>query len=802
MVSSTVAFAVAANYPAPFLQSGAADVAVVYGSKAASTDLVAVTDITAKLQAELAKQTATPSTTGGVSASGGDFVKIETSSEKLNIGENLTQVRTTIIGATDMPSLLKKLTYQTKTGVSSDYEQEILLAPGTTFTLFGDIDYKDRTPTLGIAKSSNSPLLNYTARFVKTIESDVDSNGRLKDIENTDITLLGKNYKLLNAYNTSATALKLELMGGAVSDIITLDESKTYTIGNTTYNIKLTFVDTTSAKFEINGETTPKMAAGATQKLKDGTQVGVREVLFQNFAGGVMKVEFSLGAEKITIENGQKLRLNDEQVNDVTTYQSVGNTGSKRTITSLTLAWVPNDKYFITESKPATFPGLKALTISMGNFTTPSKETISLVNSGDKSMVLKANIKSGDVTIPILYGNGTAITKIGEESSNGILRTTNDTKLIFNRTTDRQFVASWTSGTNGTGTAAESYLLRALTNRDVPSTGINSTDIIDSKSGSVLCDDKTPTQTCTIGNVVLTIQGVDVDVDGAVNITAGSNVVFNKLYTTSGFKISLPFPVPTGNIVTPVPGAINGSQLNETNNNPLATFTFVGEEENKDHNLGLGQSINATVSWTAGKIEVSSVANGNKYASGTSMTNLDVGGSTTTSKYVNYIVSDLGTKLTYDTKPDQNNLEIEYYGGQSYGSVFLTSPSVTIGVSGGSAGGVKELGSVSVVDSEVASVAGKNLIVVGGSCVNSVAADLLGGALCGAAFEAKTGVGAGSFLIETFARSGGKVATLVAGYNAADTSNAGKYITTQTIDTMVGKKYTGTSATSASLVTA
>ena len=121
---------------------------------------------------------------------------------------------------------------------------------------------------------------------------------------------------------------------------------------------------------------------------------------------------------------------------------------------------------------------------------------------------------------------------------------------------------------------------------------------------------------------------------------------------------------------------------------------------------------------------------------------------------------------------------------------------------GSTTAGATELGAVTVDDSEVASVAGKNLVVVGGSCINSVAADLLGGALCGANFEQKTGAGSGSFVIQTFSRSGGKVATLVAGYNAADTTNAAKYLTTQSVDTTVGKTYVGTSATSAKLVTA
>ena len=45
----------------------------------------------------------------------------------------------------------------------------------------------------------------------------------------------------------------------------------------------------------------------------------------------------------------------------------------------------------------------------------------------------------------------------------------------------------------------------------------------------------------------------------------------------------------------------------------------------------------------------------------------------------------------------------------------------------------------------------------------------------------------------------GKIALVVAGYEAADTVNAAKYVTTQTFDT--SKEYKGTSSTSATLVT-
>lgn len=776
MLGSTLAFAAAA-YPAPFVENGSAMGAIVYGSSAASTDMTAAVDLGASLD-----KSVTPVTTS--SAPTGENIKIETGSEKLNVGEALTNVKTTIISKSDLPNLLSKVTYQSKDGVSYDYDQEIQLAGGLTYTLFGDIDYKDRTPTLGIAKSSNAPILNYTARFVKTVESDVNTNGRLEDIENTDLVLMGKNYKLLNAYN--ATNIKLELMGGAVNDVMAQDDKKTYTISGKTYDVKLLYVDATGAKFEVNGETTNKMVAGGTQKLKDGTQLGVRELLYQGFAGGVMKAEFSLGAEKLTIENGAKMKLNDENSNDVTCYIAQSNSGSKRTISSITLAWIPNDKYFITQDREAVFPGLKSIKITMGNFTTPKTETIELINSGDKTMYLKAPIKSGDVTIPILYSaDGSNITKLGEESSNGALNTGAmdiANMVVFNRTTDRYFVASWASTTE-----AESYLLKATTSANVPSTGVNSTDIIDAKTGSTLCDDKKPADTCTIGNVVLTITTVDVSSDGTVNITAGTGVSFNKLYTTDGLKVNLPYIVNGTNVIRSY-GAVNITSLNGTGAG-LTSFQLVFEEADKNHNLGAGNDINATISFASSKIEVGSATTTNAtavaFASGTTISNLDMGGSSSTSNYINYVRSDLATKLTYYTKPDQNYLDLEYHGGESYGNVYVTAAD--------SGASVSTTTSVKVVkDTEASSVSDKNLIVVGGSCINTVAAQILGSTtpLCGESFTAKTGVAANGYLIEVVASpvNAQKVAMLVAGYEAADTVNAVAKVKEGGVATTVGTK--------------
>ncbi len=158
-----------------------------------------------------------------------------------------------------------------------------------------------------------------------------------------------------------------------------------------------------------------------------------------------------------------------------------------------------------------------------------------------------------------------------------------------------------------------------------------------------------------------------------------------------------------------------------------------------------------------------------------------------------------GTIATIDTSDsDQSVATLSYPDEQVFAQLYFAANSAEISGGSSSSGGgtVTPLGSVSVADSEVASVSGKNLIVVGGSCVNTVAASLLGETfpLCGSNWESKTSVGSGSFLVQTFDRSGGKVATLVAGYNAGDTSaGVTKLISEPSkFDLTAGKKFVGT----------
>ena len=75
------------------------------------------------------------------------------------------------------------------------------------------------------------------------------------------------------------------------------------------------------------------------------------------------------------------------------------------------------------------------------------------------------------------------------------------------------------------------------------------------------------------------------------------------------------------------------------------------------------------------------------------------------------------------------------------------------------------------LDSEVADASAQNLIVVGGPCVNSVAATLLGNPS-----DCTEGFTPGKARVKLFTQANGNMALLVAGYSGADTRLAGKVI--------------------------
>ena len=99
-------------------------------------------------------------------------------------------------------------------------------------------------------------------------------------------------------------------MKGAQRDTLLEGELKTYVIGGQNYEVQLSEINANEATFMINGEATSKLQVGGTWVLGGANTLGVSNVLFQDYAGGIHSASFFLGA--------QKVELRDDQVTDVT----------------------------------------------------------------------------------------------------------------------------------------------------------------------------------------------------------------------------------------------------------------------------------------------------------------------------------------------------------------------------------------------------------------------------------------------------------------------------------------------------
>ena len=791
MLTSTVALAAAASYPGPFLQNGsAANTAIVYTSltgAAHTTDLAAVNDILTDINR---KVTAT-ATTGNVNISGGDNFLLQ-KANKIHMGDNITtEIGSATLTDSDLPVLLKKGVYSNYENTEYKYEQKLTLGNTLTLNFFAESDYKDRTPSVGINIPSSTPVLNYTLEFSTEPASDVVSD-RLDDFEKTTLNILGHDYYILRADNGTTANMKFTLLDSANSASVKEGETVDMKVGDKSYTVSAAVYSATSVKVTVNGETTVSLSSGGTQKLKDGTYVGIREILYNAKEAGISSVELSLGTGKLEITSGSSVKLNDNTVNEVVGYITEGTTsGSKEKISKIVLEWKTDDREYVTPQSELIIPGFQNVKLTMTDFVMPSTETTKVTYGSTDYVVIKTTLKSGDVTIPILYANSSGdFIGLGQDANKKLVTNTTGsiTSIYFNETNGDEYLVASYNTTND----AESYLLTfSLTRAD----GINKTTVRSWETTGWVdrCTDKKPTDVCTLGNLALTIQGVTwLGVEKGVSVTGtAATTSFKDVFTKDGLHIFLPY-IGSNNTVD-LKGIINLTAQSATQvaGHSWASFFLYFDEEDKTGTIDSGTGFNVTLD---GK------SDGSVEASTYGTTKARINYPDDSNHYINYVFSELGTKIeqTGDSS-SQREVTIEYHGGESYGKVYVAASTAVTSSSGGT------FNAISIDDNNAAQMSGKNLVVVGGSCVNKVAAQLLGLTFtaCGETWQAKTGVGSGEWLIQTF-DYGGKVATLVAGYNAPDTVNAKSYFLAdpeKKIYLTSGKKLKGTSATSATVVT-
>ena len=752
MVFSTIGFAAATTYPAPFINNGAADVAIVYGSHPSAIDNAAVVNIQNSLNSKITAA----SVSGSATPEGGEFVKLEKASTKFQLGNGIIDVISSSVTDDDLEVLLADGTYTDDDNDDFEYTQKLTIA-NLSLTMFDDNDYKEDTPTVGFSVTSNTNVLNYTLDF--------NTEPLWADLPQTDIKIMGKDYFILSV----TTNTTLNLLDSGVTSLV--NEGEAVTVGD--FEVSTQVFSSTQAILTINGERTNSLNVGETQKLAGtDTYVGIKNIFYVSKDTGISSVEFAIGSGKIELINAQDVQINDDSINGLT----ANFTSSSEKLQKIVIQWNADDDLFVAEDSSITIPGFENVKMSYTGITYPAEELFTV--QGGSSTYVQLNdfpLKDSTEDINLLYGASGAFTGIGKDATNK-LRTTNLSTITFDGDTDAYLVASYDDGSD-----AESYLIK--TTSFSTENAVNRTTIQFRENGAWVNkkENAEPTDTVSLGNVQLTVGYIDKNAKTVV-LNASASTNFNRLYSKEGLKVWLPWEVngTDAQVTSFTHGAINfTSNVSQHNATSFALAFF---EEDKNENIGDGKGFNTTLAWNAdSEAHVSDLV-------GESVTAAEVGD---TNIFRTFMYSALATEFMWDQgsgSSEQDSIKVTYHGAESSANVFLTDISA-------STGGTNTIGTP-ILDTEIAQASGKNLIVVGGSCVNTVAAELLKGSgaarFCGADWTAATGLGADRFLIQTFARTDGNVATLIAGWGAVDTQNAATALTTRlSVDTSVGAKHTG-----------
>jgi len=746
LIGATAGFASAASYPMPF-DSGAV---VITGEESPASDGIAAANIVTGLKASAAAMT-TPTTT---TLSGeGDIFQFEKASTKFHVGDTITGVFSSALDDDELPELLAEGTYEDNDNDEFDYKQSITMN-ALRLTMFSDSDYEDEFPTLGFKIADNTNILNYTLDFT--------SQPLIDDMPDSDLTLMGKSYYVLAATNTTMT-----LLDSASEVGLAEGETKTVTSGSETYEVSIDYIGSSEVSLKVNGQITNSLAEGQTQKLKDSSYVGIKDLRYVSKDTGISSVIFSIGKGKMILTNGQEVEINDEEVDNL--YARIGNTSVGK-LDTLAFQWDADDDLFVTEDSEITMPAFEAVKLSYAGLGHGDddliEETISIKAGSDNFISLDLPIQDDDVSIDFLYTNNTNFLYIGKDSTHQLATSGNST-LTFDGDEDEYFVATFDDGND-----VESYLMKATGFSD--SDDVNKTTFeYSSNGGWDKAKEDAEVGPCDYGSVSFTVNSIDVN-GKRVIITADTNTYFDRIYSKEGMKIILPHETP-GAL-----GYINFTTL-------PTEWTLQFAEEDRSEDPASGDKFNATINLNTQSVKEVHVGN----VVGADEIFVEEEDSDI---FRSFMYSALGTELRWDKHANQYALDVIYHGKEVEAKVYITAASVGLSSE-------TETGIMTAKDTETSMYAGKNIIVVGGSAINTVAADLLGGAYHGDEFTKMTGVSAGGFLIQSFDK-GGKIALLVAGYNAADTQKAADYLVNngENVDTTVGNKYTGTTATEATLV--
>ena len=805
MVGATIFGAMAADlsaYPSQYIKDGKFTGVMVIGDKADAQDVIGVSDIAVSLQFAATK----PAEAGSSSVSvEGDAWKVGTSTKILEMSEDHTVTTTlenretlrnitTFIDDSELNALASGIVSNGKG--DAPYNQYLyLLGPGATvksgYVIYAEDD-QDVTADFLYFKSGNE-IGRYLLEFTTALESDVDDSAGtqtstgtyLTDFENTELTMFGKSYTIVQARKVSTTTnaganIKLVLMGGATKDTLLESNTKTYSIDDKDYEVTVDYVDSNSAKITVNGQGTRDLLEGESDKLSDGTTVGVSEILYQDYAGGVHSVTFFLGAQKVELKDtdvrdagpSNSLKIGDDTIDDAFVVIEGTNDNATFKVNRIHINMTADDDFYVpaggklSENPDLTEPEVLFTNnwdVEYKGLSEEPLETIEIETSGNKRYNLKFKDGDGnDVKVPLIEAVAASNLEFGEKDK-ALINTE-----VRNITKDDYLVVTDIAESRG---ERKTYVLQ-YTGADKLSAD---SPVVKFKN---LGDGKTIEQTYTNSSPLATLKigGADYKVYLGTDADASANDFNVQVDLDASGALGTTDNV-TVNITTFYGMEIGIQNKSDTTQSEHVIVSFKTPDNSRDggstqDNVESLQATDYVVNLSVDSSTKVALSVLSSYTSGQNtgtLTERTPDGETN----VQYSYTSYGAFITRQSPSSEpGTLKIDYPQKQRQALAYITAKGASLATtSAASSGGAVSIQRIDVgatkLASEVSNINAVNSILVGGPCANAAAATVMGNpADCTAGFT--PGVGK----IQVWDVGTGNVAMLVAGYSAADTRNA------------------------------
>ena len=550
------------------------------------------------------------------------------------------------------------------------------------------------------------------------------------------------------------------------------------------------------------------MKDGDTDKLSDGTTVGVTDVLYQDYANGIHSATFFIGAQKLELKDtnvkdvasSNSLKIDDNTIDDALVTIEGTNDGSTFKINRIHVNMTADDNFFV----PANG---KLSEIIKASSTTAEPEVL-FTNSWDieykgltkesTSMVKVRTSGSSQYNLEFMDGDNNKVSvPIAKAPNGGNIRFgENDGSRAFvnkeNRSISKDDYFVLSDSTSGRKRGERpTYVLQykgadKVTNDNplLKFKNLGSSNTIEqtysNKSlSSVIGPNGNPTAelaTLKVGGSDFQLYGVGaigvndfnllIDLDASGSIVSSYNLTNDNETTTSPIIIT----------------DHSGMEINVTNetgivgddNSDIVFVNFRIPDESRDGSARDSvESLQATVM----RFNITASSGEVRMAQDTSTETRRINLRTPSGKTnIAYAYDSYGDFYTWETPTSAPQmLTIEVPAKQRTPQVYITAKGASFSETGVTSTDAVTVQRIQVgaakLASEVSDVKAQNVILVGGPCANAAAASIMGNPEpCTQGFEPGMG------MIQVWEHTNGNVAMLVAGYSALDTRNAAQVV--------------------------